>query len=62
MVTKFEILRRGAGMNQAKLAEKAGVTRQTISRIERGEIENVSVKTLVKCAEAIGCNITEFFV
>lgn len=62
MVTKFEILRRGAGLTQAQLAEKTGVTRQTISRIENGEIGNVSVKTLAKCAEAIGCNITEFFV
>ena len=61
MVTKFEILRRGAGMNQAQLADKAGVTRQKISRIEHGEIGNVSVKTLVKCADAIGCNIVDFF-
>lgn len=62
MVTKFEILRRGAGLTASQLAEKANVTRQTISRIEKGEIESVNVKTLVKCAEAIGCNIVDFFV
>ena len=62
MVTKFEILRRGAGLTTTQLAEKAGVTRQTIYRIEKGEIGNVSVQTLVKCAEAIGCSIVDFFV
>lgn len=62
MVTKFEILRRGAGLTVSQLAEKADVTRQTISRIEKGGIETVNVKTLIKCANAIGCNFMDFFV
>ena len=62
MVTKFEILRRGAGLTVEQLAEKADITRQTIYRIENGGIENVNVKTLVKCAAVIGCSIVDFFV
>lgn len=61
-ITKFEILRRGAGLTASQLAEKANVTRQTICRIEKGEIGTVSVRTLAKCAEAIGCSIVDFFV
>ena len=61
-ITKFEILRRGAGLTASQLAEKANVTRQTICRIEKGEIGTVNVRTLAKCAEAIGCSIVDFFV
>ena len=62
MVTKFEILRRGAGLSVADLAEKTGLTRQTIYRIENGGIESVNVKTLAMCANVIGCSIVDFFV
>ena len=48
MVTKFEILRRGAGLTRSDLAEKAGVSRPTINKIERGEIGNVTVSVLLK--------------
>ena len=61
MVTKFEILRRGAGLTRSDLAEKAGVSRPTINKIERGEIGNVTVSALLKCAEVIGCGIMDFF-
>ena len=61
-VTKFEILRRGAGLTVDQLAEKTGLTRQTISRIENIGIENVNVKTLAKCAAVIGCSIVDFFI
>jgi transcriptional regulator with XRE-family HTH domain len=61
MVTKFEILRRGAGLTRSDLAEKAGVSRPTINKIERGDIGNVTVSVLLKCAKAIGCGLMEFF-
>lgn len=61
-VTKFEILRRGAGLTVDQLAEKTGLTRQTIYRIENIGIENVNVKTLAKCAAVIGCSIVDFFI
>ena len=61
VVTKFEMLRREAGLSKVQLAEKSGVTRQTISRIEKGNIGTVNVETLIKCADAIGCAIVDFF-
>ena len=61
-VTKFEILRRGAGLSVDQLAKKTGLARPTIYRIESGGIESVNVNTLKKCAEAIGCSIVDFLV
>lgn len=61
-VTKFEILRRGAGLTVDQLAEKAGLTRQTIYRIENCGVEVTSVKTLAKCAAVIGCSVVDFFI
>lgn len=61
MVTKFEILRRGAWLTRSDLAEKAGISRPTINKIERGDIGNVTVSTLLKCAEVIGCDLMDFF-
>lgn len=46
-------LREKAGINQADVAIKAGVSNVTISRYERGE-RQISLKTLMKIADAIG--------
>lgn len=61
MVTKFEILRRGAGLTRSELAAKAGVSRPTIAKIEKGGLHDTTVSTLLRCAEAIGCNLMDFF-
>ncbi|MFD1428672.1 helix-turn-helix domain-containing protein [Lacticaseibacillus mingshuiensis] len=44
--------REAAGLSQQKLAEKAGVPKTTVSRIERGQ--NTSIDTLTKLANALG--------
>jgi transcriptional regulator with XRE-family HTH domain len=46
------------GMSQDDLADKAGISRQSIWRIERGET-NISIDTLYKIAKALGCEPSE---
>lgn len=48
--------REEAGLSQAKLAEKAGVPKMTIVRIENGN--NTSIETLSKLAGALGKQLT----
>lgn len=43
------------GWSQEELAERAGVSRPTIARIERGD--DVSTATLVKVAVALGLSV-----
>ena len=39
-------LRREAGLTQEEVAEKAGISRPTLSRLEQGRFANVSVRAL----------------
>lgn len=48
-------------MTQAELAEKANVTRTTIWKLETGEDEITTTKTLAKIASALGTNVNELF-
>ena len=51
-------LRMKAGMTQAKLAEKADLSIDSISRIERGN-RALSLESLEKIAEALGIDAAE---
>lgn len=51
-VPGLALLRKQAGLSQRKLAERAGVGRNTISRLERGA--NARYDTLDKLAKALG--------
>lgn len=42
-----------ADMTQAELAEKAGVSRATINRIEQGHAESVTFETVNRLARAL---------
>lgn len=44
--------RQNAGLSQQELANKSGVPKTTIARIERGS--NTSIETLTKIANALG--------
>lgn len=49
-------LRAGLGMTAARLAERVGVNRQRITRIERDEASgSVTIKTMRRVAEGLGC-------
>jgi len=45
------------GLTQGELGEKAGVSQQTISFVEKGYV-NISIRTLKKIADALGLKIT----
>jgi transcriptional regulator with XRE-family HTH domain len=50
---KLRKLRRAAALSQAELAERAGTTQETISRLERGH-HAARGRTLRKLAEVLG--------
>ena len=55
-VPSLAMLRKKATFSQAELAERAGVGRATISRLERGG--NASYETIKRLAEALGTERT----
>lgn len=50
----FSKIRKKAGLSQAELARKVGVTRQAINRIERGNLRP-SIGTAKAIAKALDC-------
>ena len=48
-------------MSQEELAEKTGMSRTTISKIENNEEANVNTKTMAKIAEVFDVNPSEIF-
>lgn len=58
---KLAALRAFHGMDQQTLADKAGLSRPTIQRLETGRTHNPSLETLQAIAEVFGCPATVFF-
>lgn len=54
MGQRITALRKMEGISQQELADRAGLTRQHIGSIERGELVNVANVTIQQIAEAIG--------
>lgn len=48
-----------ARLSVVELAEKAKVSRQTISALESGRVEDPNTETLIKLADALGCEPSE---
>jgi transcriptional regulator with XRE-family HTH domain len=46
-------------VTQEELAVAVGVSAQTIRRLERGEVENPKLRTLVNCAIALGVELSD---
>jgi transcriptional regulator with XRE-family HTH domain len=44
--TKIRELRKEMGLTQEELAKKADISRVTLGKLERGEVGNISIKTL----------------
>jgi transcriptional regulator with XRE-family HTH domain len=65
MITKFDIganirrRRKMKGLRQGDLAKKINITKDTISRIERGS-SNYTIDILFKIADALECGMEEF--
>ncbi|MDQ2858449.1 MAG: helix-turn-helix domain-containing protein [Candidatus Eremiobacteraeota bacterium] len=56
------LARARARVSQIQLAERSGVSRATISKIETGAAADVNVGTLEQLARALGCTVADFFV
>lgn len=52
-------IRESKGMTQGELAEKSGISRITICRIENGIQKDLMVGNLNKLATALGCNVSD---
>lgn len=61
MKNKLKEIRTSKKVSQAELAEKSGVSRQTIIAIENGTRVSVTTNTLVKLAKALGCSVEDIF-
>ena len=53
-------LRKAAKMTQDELADAAQVPQGNISRLERGDVEDIHVSTLLRLARALGATINDF--
>ena len=49
--------RKKKGWSQEKLAREAGISYQTLIKIEQGRIKNPRLDTLIKLAKALGVSI-----
>jgi len=58
---KIRALREKKKMSQEELAEKSGISRQTISSIESGKSLSVTTSTLEAIAKALGVSAGIFF-
>jgi DNA-binding XRE family transcriptional regulator len=62
LAMKIAELRNQKGLSQQELAKLMGTSQQAISRIESGEYEGFTLKTLEKIAEATGMRVKIEFV
>jgi len=56
---KLKQLRKVAGWSQQKLAEKAGLSYNVITKIEQGAAKNPNIQTMIKLANAFEISLDE---
>jgi transcriptional regulator with XRE-family HTH domain len=54
---RLKELRKARNWTQQKLAEKAGLSFNAITKIEQGAAEHPTLKTLIKLADAFGISL-----
>lgn len=54
-------LRQNAGLTISQLAQRSGITRQTIYRLESDEENVANTNTLCALADALGVDVSAFF-
>ena len=62
LAMKIARLREKKGLSQQQLAKLMGTSQQAVSRIESGEYDGFTLKTLEKIAEATGMKVKIEFV
>ena len=50
-------IRKRKGWSQEKLAREAGISYNTLIKIERGGIDNPKIRTAIKLADALGVSL-----
>ena len=50
---KIKALRKAKGLTQEALASNCGITRQTLSKLEKGNIDKLSLQLFIKILEAL---------
>ena len=51
-------LREKRGLTQRQLAKLLGTSQPNVAKLESGRVKNLGVKTLVKCAQALGASVS----
>lgn len=51
-------LREERGLTQRQFAELLGASQPYVAKLESGRVRNLGVKTLVKCARALGATVS----
>jgi transcriptional regulator with XRE-family HTH domain len=51
-------LREKRGLSQRQLAKLLGTSQPYVAKLESGRVKNLGVKTLVKCARALGASVS----
>jgi transcriptional regulator with XRE-family HTH domain len=59
LAKRLKELRKKAGWSQQKLAEKAGLSYNTITKIEQGVATMPTIQTMIKIADAFGITLDE---
>jgi transcriptional regulator with XRE-family HTH domain len=54
---RLKQLRKKAGWSQQKLAEKAGLSYNVITKIEQGVAKNPNIQTILKLADAFAISL-----
>ena len=52
---RFKVYRMRSNLTQKEVAERAGVTVNTIHKFENGTVPNLSISTFLRLLKAIGC-------
>ena len=56
---RLKELRKKSGWSQQKLAEKASLSYNTITKIEQGAATKPTIQTMIKVADAFGISLDE---
>ncbi len=56
---RLKQLRKKAGWSQQKLAEKAGLSYNVITKIEQGAAKNPNIQTMIKLANAFQVSLDD---
>jgi transcriptional regulator with XRE-family HTH domain len=59
LAKRLKELRKKAGWSQQKLAEKAGLSYNTITKIEQGAATMPTIQTIIKIADAFEISLDE---